>query len=457
MALKLSLGLKQKMAMSQRLQQSLSVLSLSHEELNQAIQEELLENPLLETQDRPALGSSSEKNEEIHHFRAFDFFEPDYRRAKKINKEINKEPFVKQALELKSYIEQQVETYCFPKNIKIILSFLISSLDERGYLDLNLEELSHTENIPLPFLQKALKILQSLEPAGLAARSLEECLLIQLKQKKQDSREAGLIVNQHLQNIKNKKFKVIAYDLNISLDKTLKICQQIQSLEPHPGRNFVSQPTCFPQPDLYIYKQGSDYRVVLNRELFPELKFSHKYAKFVKEARKLSDSEKKYLSDKSSSARCFIRSIQQRQETIKKIAYKLIQYQREFFEKGPSYLQALKMQDLADQIAVHVSTISRAVHNKYVHTPQGMFPLKSFFQKGLINQAGVMICKSKIKKSIKQWIQDEDSSKPLSDAQISERLYKVFHIHVQKRSVSQYRSSMGIPPIKIRVFSEKQA
>ena len=449
MTLKLRLGLKQRLTISHRLQQSLSVLALSHEELNQAIQTELLENPLLETVDTVHSPSNPQKNLEIHHFRAYDFLNPDYKKTGKYTREFT-EDFLAEPVSLKSYISNQVEISFFPKKIKGILSFLISYLNERAYLDLNLKELADKEAIPLSLLEKALKALQSLEPAGLGARNLEECLLIQLRHKKKDTKEACLIVKHHLRNIKDKKFKVIAYDLNIPLEKTIKLCQLIQSLEPNPGRNFLSQPTVFIQPDLYIYRQGSDYLVALNKEDLPELKFSHNYAKSIKGAGKLTDQEKRYFNEKTVSAHWFIRAIEQRREKIKKIAYYLIKHQREFFEKGPSYLRPLKMQDLADEMAVHISTISRTVHNKYAHTPKGMLALKSFFQKGLMNESGVMICTSRIKESIKQWIQEEDPKKPLSDTQIRDRLYKVFHINLLRRSISQYRTSMGIPSIKSR-------
>ena len=279
----------------------------------------------------------------------------------------------------------------------MILPFLISYLDEMAYLDLDIKELAEKEKISFSLLKEALKALQSLEPIGVGGRDLKECLLIQLKHKKEDTKNAGLIVKHHLQNIKDKKYKVIAYDLDIPLEETMKLCRLIQSLEPNPARNFSSHPTVFIRPDLYIYKQGYEYHVILNKEEFPELRFSYEYAKSIKNSGKFKPLEKKYFNEKTTSAHWFIRAIEQRQEKIKKIGYYLIKHQKDFFEKGISYLRPLKMQDLADEMAVHVSTISRTVHNKYAHTPQGMVTLKSFFQKGLTNEKGGLISIIKIK------------------------------------------------------------
>ena len=457
MSLKLIYKLNQKFIMSQRMQQSLSVLSLSHDDLNKAIQEELMENPLLEAIDSKDSLSSEKKAAEIINFRMFDSLEPSYKKIKTSSQSFM-EDFLTEPVSLESHILKQVEMSFFSKKVKIILPFLISYLDDRAYLNLDLEELSKTEKIPLSLLKESLTALQSLEPIGLGGRNLEECLLIQLRHKKKDTKNTCLIVKNHLQNLKEKKYRAIAYDLNISLEETMKLCKVIQSLDPYPARNFSSQPTVFIRPDLYIYKQGEDYRVILNQENIPELRFSHDYAKHIKKTGKLKSQEKQYLTEKTQSAHWFIRAIQQRQEKIKKIAYYLIEYQKDFFEKGPSYLHPLRMQDLADQISVHVSTISRAVNNKYAYTTQGIVSLRSFFPKGLMTKTGDCISIKRIKESIKEWIRDEDSRDPLSDGQIRDKVYEKFHVYLLRRSISQYRSSMDIPPLQTRklIFSNSQ-
>lgn len=449
MSLKLEQRLNQKLTMSHRMQQSLSVLSLSHEELNQVIQQELLENPLLEAVESKDLSPSENKKSEPLSFRMYDALESSYKKTTDNSKGFI-EDFLIEPVSLKSHVLKQVELSFFSRKIKVILPFLISCLDERAYLNLNLEELAETEKIPLTLLKEALSALQSLEPMGLGGRNLEECLLIQLRHKKGNTKKACLIVKNHLKNMKDKKYMAIAHDLNISFEETMELCKLIQSLEPNPARNFSSQPTIFVRPDLYIYKQDQDYHIILNTESIPELRFSHEYAKSIKNTGKLKLQEKKYLNEKTVSAHWFIRAIQQRQEKIKKIAKHLIKHQKDFFEKGTSHLNPLKMQDLADEMAVHVSTISRTVNNKYAYTPQGIIALKCFFQKGLVTEKGTPISITKIKESIKKWIGEEEPNNPLSDAQIRDKVYKKFHIHLLRRSISQYRHSMDIPPLRVR-------
>lgn len=449
MPLKLSFNLTQKLTMSHKMQQSLAVLSLSHEELNQAIQQELLENPLLETVETNNTSLLNKKIPEAPNFRMYDFLEADYRKNKKTGKSFS-EDFLSEPVSLKSYVLKQVEMSFFPKKVKMLLPVLISYLDDRAYLDLDIEEMSEREKIPLSLLKESLKALQSLEPIGMGGRDLKECLLIQLRHKKEDTTKASLIIKNHLHNIKEKKYQAVAYDLNISLEETVQLCRQIQSLEPNPARNFSSQPTVFIRPDLYIYKQGCDYHVLLNKEDTPELKFSHEYARAIKKGGKLKAQEKKYLSEKTASAQWFIWALQQRQEKIKKMAYRLIEHQKDFFEKGASQIRPLKMQDLADEMGVHVSTISRTVHNKYAHTPQGIIALKYFFQKGLLTGKGESISITRVKEYIKKCIEQENPKQALSDGEIRDKIYEIFRIRLLRRSISQYRSSMGIPSARAR-------
>jgi len=388
MSLKLNFGLTQKITMSHKMQQALSVLSLSHEELQQAIQNELLENPLLEAVDP---FHSEKTNEGILNFRMYDYLESDFRKSQSFCEDFTNDFANNQTLSFKDSILKQVEEAFFSKKVKTILPFLISCLDERGYLNLDIKDLSKKENIPLNLLEKSLKALQSLEPLGVGSRNLQECLLIQLRHKNKETKTIRLIVQNHLENIKEKKYKAIAYDLDISLEKTLQFCKLILSLNPHPAQNFSTQPTVFVRADFYIYKHHKDYHVVFNTENIPVLKFSKQYAQSIRKMGNLKAKEKKYLTEKSYSALWFIRAIQQRQKKIKQIAYYLVEHQKEFFEKGFSYLQPLKMKNLAKTLGVHASTISRAIHNKYVYTPQGILSLKSFFQKGLVTKEGDFI------------------------------------------------------------------
>lgn len=453
MSIKLNLSLKQKLTMSQRMQQSLAVLSLSQEELGLAIQKELLENPLLETAEIENIPSPSIKNSEKLSFQTQNDVWETRARKNNYNSSIFLEDFLTEPTSLKSHVLKQVEMSFFPLNIKRLMLVLISYLDERAYLDLDIEDLSEKENIPLELVKEALQALQSLEPIGMGGRDLKECLLIQLRHKKENTQKEELIVKYHLHNLKEKKYKAIAYDLNISMKETDRLCRMVRSLEPNPARNFSFQPTVFVRPDLYIYKQGSEYHVILNKEGIPNLKFSQEYVRSIRKAGNLKTQERKYLNDKTDSARWFIHAIQQRQEKIKKIAYCLIKYQRGFLEKGKGHFQPLTMQEVADEISVHVSTISRIVSNKYAYTTQGLIALKSFFQKGFTNEKGECVSVPRIKESIKKWIEEEKPSDPISDTHLRDKLYEHFRIFLLRRSISQYRLAMGIPSMKIRKLS----
>ena len=454
MPLKLQQKLKQKLTISHKMQQSLSVLSLSNEELNQEIQKELLENPVLEAvnKDPETVESSMPFSNDYSLYDSVKIS----KRNKNSDTEFSFESFKGVSESLKSFVLNQANLSCFPKDIKCLLPFLISFLDERGYLSLNLEETALKENIPLDVLKKALEALQSLEPSGIGGRDLRECLLIQLKHKKGDTRIPRLIIKNHLHNMKEKKYGIIAQDLNISLKKFRDYLKIILSLEPNPGRNFSNQPTVFARPDFYIYKEGNQYKIFLNNENLPNLRLSSAYTHFLKKAGNLNPLEKKYLIEKTNSAQWFIQSIHQRQKKIKQLALCLIDKQKTFFDKGPTALKPLKMEDIAKEMSVHISTISRTVNNKYAYTPQGLISLKVFFQKGIRTKDGDRISVPEIKRAIKKWIQEEDPQNPLSDEQLREKVYRTFQISLLRRSLNLYRSSLGFPSYRTRKWRNSQ-
>ena len=448
MKIKLSQSLNQKLILSQKMQQSLSILSLSHEELKQAIQKELLENPLLESIENQKAPARLKGAARVSGYGRLDPFASFYDKKTTHSKAFI-EDFITEPPSLKSFVLRQAELSLFPKKIKILLALLISYLDERAYLTVNLEELAVKEKISLNLLKEALLALQSLEPSGLGGKNLKECLLIQLRQKKEDTTTPQLIIKNHLNNLKEKKHKTIAYDLNISLKDLAKHLKTILSLEPNPGRNFSDKPTVFVDPDLYIFKENGSYHVLMNQEDIPQLTLSRTYKEsFGRKSLKLE--EKKYFNEKVSSAYWFIQSVKQRQERIKQIAYKLIDYQKDFLEKGSDYLKPLRMQDMAEEVSVHVSTISRIVNSKYAYTPRGLISLRSFFQKGVMTNKGALISSQSVKRAIRKWIEEEDASKPLSDEQICKKVCKHFHIAILRRSIADYRHSLGFPSSRER-------
>ena len=446
MSLRQNQQIQQSLIISPAMQQALNILALSQEELSQAIQKELLENPFLETLD-PKLDSSLYKNNKSQSLPKESFFSS-YNRDK-----ANGFSFEESLVEpesLKSHILKQAETACFPQNVKAVLPLLISHLDERGRLNLCFEEVAKKELISYPLWIKALKALQSLEPAGIGATNLEECLLIQLRWKKAPPQAESIVIN-HLHNIKDGKFQRIAYDLNISLEETFKLCQMIQSLEPYPARIFASTAEVCIRPDMYIYKEMGVYKARLNQEHIPDLKISQEYRRLLKIKKQgLNQKEKNYLIEKSKKAGWFIHTIRQRQERIIKIVSLIAQKQKDFFDEGQMSIQPLKMCEIAREVNVHTSTISRAVNGKYAATPRGMIALKHFFQRGVIPDGSIHVSVTRIKEHIKKWIDAENRDDPLSDNILSDKIYKKFHIRLMRRRIGAYRASMGIPPLHNR-------
>ena len=438
--MKLRLNLKQKLALSQRLQQSLSVLSLSNEELEDLIQKELLENPFLEKEE------SFFKDRQ--NFRIYDSLEADFKKGSFRNQESPRD-FSQEIESLKSYAFKQAQHSFFSHEIKKTLMILISYLGEDAYLRVDLKELSEKEGISETRMAETLKALQSFDPVGIGARNLKECLVLQVRQKKL-SNYAETIVCYYLSALKEKKYPYIAGELNLSIEKTKQLCHEIEKLNPNPATNFSSEPTQFVRPDLYIYKQGKAYHVIFNKENLSHVRFSHAYLNAVKNTENLKAQDKKYLKSKTTEAQFFIHAIHQRQKQIKKIAHYIIEHQSEFFEKGLRGLKPLTMADMAKKMSVHVSTISRTVNNKYVHTPHGLFALKRFFVKGAWALSGQRVSVSTIKEYIRKWISEENPQKPLCDEQLKEQLFNFFQVRISRRRIAQYRQDMNIASFRIR-------
>lgn len=449
--MKLSLNLSQRLAISQRLQQSLSILSLSNEDLEELIQKELLENPFLEKEEEFSWKDSQK-------FRMYDFLDPDFRKAASFKERSAPKDFSEGVESLKAYVIKQAQQAFFSKEIKEVLPLLISHLDEEAYLRLDLKWLAKKENISPLLMESAVKALQSLEPVGIGARSLKECLILQLRHKKINPK-AEAIVRYYLSALKDKKHPYIAAELDLSLEEAKRLCRQIEKLHPNPALNFSSEPTFFVRPDLYIYKQGLEHHVIFNTENLSRVSFSKDYLRAVQQSGKLNSQDRKYLKNKTAEARGFILAIQQRQKQIKRIAYYIIEHQSAFFAKGLAGLKPLSMSDLAEKMSLHVSTISRTVNNKYAHTPHGLIALKKFFVRGACSLSGQKVSIEIIKDSIKKWISEENPEKPLSDEQLKDRILSFFKVQLGRRRVAQYRQEMKIASIQLRkrIFLDSKA
>lgn len=324
-----------------------------------------------------------------------------------------------------------------------VIGVIITNLDADGYLRLPLEEVAFMAGVELDEAERLLKILQEFDPPGVAARSLAECLLLQLAQRGQGDSLAAALVRDHLTALEGKRFDKLARELKVTTNDIAEAQRVIATLEPKPGRNYGDGDVRYVTPDVYIQKVGDELVITLNDEGLPRLRVSQFYRRVLGQGD--STEAKGYIQDKMRAAAWLIKSIHQRQRTLYMVTQSILKFQREFFEHGVSHLRPLVLKDVANDIGMHESTVSRATANKYAHTPQGIYELKYFFTSSLRGADGEDVSAESVRKKIKEIIGSEDPSSPFSDQSIAEKLAKD-NIDIARRTVAKYRELMGILP-----------
>ena len=318
---------------------------------------------------------------------------------------------------------------------------IIGNLDRNGYLSCTVDELVKFCDRNEEDILRVLGIIQSLDPVGIAARDLRECLLIQLEHFGQYESLAWRIVSEHLSAVEHRQFDSIAQAESVDIDEVFEAVKAIQKLEPRPGRPFIDEMPIYITPDVYVRKVGDDYVVSLNESGMPKLRLNPEYQRLL-EGKVSVGSDKSYLQEKLKAAAWLIKSIDQRQQTIFRVTESIMKYQREFLEQGVSALRPLVLRDIAASVGLHESTISRVTTNKYVHTPQGVYELKFFFCSGLKTDSGSVSSES-VKRRIGELISAENPKKPMSDQAIANVL-KSEGIDIARRTVAKYREMMGV-------------
>ena len=322
---------------------------------------------------------------------------------------------------------------------------IIGNINEHGYFNGEiLEELGQECGLDLEEADAVLEVIQEFDPVGVGARNLSECLLIQAKHFYPDEDLIHEIIERHLENLEKRNVNAILRDLKIESDDLREAVDIISSLEPKPGRGFATETTHYITPDVYITKVGEEYIVQLNEDGMPKLRISNFYENQIK-AGKADGETKTFIQDKFRSAVWLIRSIHQRQSTIRKVTESIVRFQREFLDQGVEYLRPLILRDVADDIGMHESTISRVTTNKYVHTPQGTFELKYFFNSRIKSAGGADLAGESVKQRIKKIISEEPGDKPLSDQKICQMLADE-GLEIARRTVAKYREMLNIPP-----------
>lgn len=458
--MRLNLKLAQKLVMTPQLQQAIKLLQLSKLELIQNIHQELMENPVLEeelqepaAEEKPSEAEpgerqeTPERKEEEFDWQNYlnDTMGSGYSAYEPYN-DSEEAPSYENTLSKKSTLGEhlmwQLHMSSLEEASKIVAANIIGNLDGDGYLRATTEELVHATGVSPEKVDEALKQVQRFDPPGVAARDLQECLLLQVRQLDAENTVVEAVIRHHFGLLQKKNFPAIARKLDVPLEEVQIAARVIEELEPKPGRAFGGEDPVYIIPDIYVVRDGKNFSVILNDEGLPQLKVSSFYRRMLKNRNHLNSATAEYVEGKFKSALWLIRSIEQRQKTIYRTMESILKFQRGFFEKGPAHLKPMVLRDVAEDIGMHESTISRVTTNKYVHTPQGIFELKYFFCSGLNTTEG-SISSISVQEQIRSLILEENSEKPLSDQKIVEIL-KGKGIEIARRTVTKYRIEQNI-------------
>jgi RNA polymerase sigma-54 factor len=469
---KLHLKLSQKLIMTPSLQQAIKLLQLSKLELQEVLNQELLENPLLEesaeeakqeeaeaeaqektqTEEEakaaePAPEKEKDSFDEIDYDAYFqDYIEYGYNpRMGEDHEEFPIENTLTRPPNLTDHLAWQLGMSDSSPAVKEIGAFIIGNIDEDGYLRATNDEIVAAGSYDPADVEKAISVIQSLDPIGVGARDLRECLLLQLEFLEVDNPMVESIVRDHWDMFMQRHFVQIAKALAVDMKTLEGVVEIIKHLDPKPGRKYSNERAIYVEPDVYIQKVGDEYIIVLNEDGMPKLRINGSYRNMLNSMDSKSDGETvNYIKDKIRSAVWLIKSLDQRQRTIYKVAESIVKHQREFLEKGIDFLRPLVLRDVADDIQMHESTVSRVVSNKYMHTPRGLFLMKYFFHSGIDSDTGEDISSLTVKKKIQGFIDGEDPRKPLSDSKIM-KILNDEGINIARRTVAKYRDELNIP------------
>jgi RNA polymerase sigma-54 factor len=469
MEMKHSLHLSQKPAliMTQRLQQALKLLQVPTLELQQILKQELMQNPLLEevdelteNEDIAKEDSPEEKaNEEAEEPSEEDpidwseymqdgAFDRAYIPQTESNPEfLEKVPVTRTTL-AESLLEQLHFLNLSKEHLRIA-DFLVGSLDDRGYLSTSLEDIAQMLGRSVEECERVLKVLQALEPVGVGARDLRECLLIQLEARARRDTLPWRIIHDQFDNLVNRRFPEIARQLRCGVEEVQEAADIVATLNPKPGLEVSAEDPKYVVPDLLVERVDEEYVVLLNDRNVPRLRISSTYENVLKDRKAGDKTSRDYIQGRLNSARWLIQTIEQRRRTMIKVMNCIIREQREFFDKGIAFLRPLTLQQVARQIDMHESTVSRVCSGKYVQTPRGVFELKFFFSSGLETEDGEDVSARTAKDIIKTLIEEEDKKEPLSDQRIAELLHEK-GLRIARRTVAKYREQLNILPARFR-------
>ncbi|GAB4302292.1 MAG: RNA polymerase factor sigma-54 [Desulfuromonadia bacterium] len=462
----------QQLVMTPQLQQAIKLLQLSRLELQDVIRQEIEENPLLDESpdgEEPREEDPVERNEaevaeeaapqgdEFEEVRAgsdtltsidWDTYLDgyNYSTGETYHDDEDRPSFESMLTKKASLFDHllwQLNMGRFSEEELRIGMEIIGNLDDDGYLRLPLTEIAMNCQVSEPTVEGVLRRIQEFDPSGVAARDLRECLLIQVRQLGMERSLVEELVRNHLRDLESRKFRQLAKDHGVEIDDIVLASKVIAGLDPKPGRLFGGDDVQYIIPDIFVYKLNEEYVVVLNDDGLPHLRITPTYADEARQSRNYDSKTEEFIIEKKRSALWLIKSIHQRQRTIYRVARSIVKFQREFLDRGIGYLRPLVLRDVADDIGMHESTISRVTTNKYMQTPQGLFELKYFFNSGLPAGNGDFVASETVKTRIKELIDAEDPKRPLSDQQIADILSKD-GVTIARRTVTKYREVLKL-------------
>lgn len=466
---RLELRLSQKLVLTPQLQMAIKLLQMPQLELSQTLNQELMENPLLEESldllspeemseeekeaiELPAHGDDTEMPlEKMMNFTSDNYFEErgtDGRDLGYFTEDKDETPssdhYLSNSFDLQDHLLWQLRMSREDEKIRNIGELIIGNIDENGYLRISNEEIADIAQADMELVEKAVSLVQNFDPPGIAARDITECLLLQLKTLKLQDTLVWTIVQNSLDMVGKKKFFQLAKQYNVPLEDIMATVQIIEGLDPKPGTNFSSSTTNYIVPDVYIIRADNKYQIILNDDGLPRLKISNYYQKLLRQKNSISKEDRQFLEDKLRAAIWLLKSLSQRNKTIYRVTESILEFQREFFDKDVNYLKPLNLKDIATELDLHESTISRVTSNKYLSCPHGIFSFKFFFSNAIPGEAGD-ISSTSIKELLKQIINEENPQKPLSDMHIV-HILKAKSFTIARRTVAKYREELKIPP-----------
>jgi len=451
-----------------QLQQAIKLLQMSQLELIEAIEQELKEMPMLEiAEEKPADEEQESKDTELQSeteeaaFEKDDIeeflerYSPSDDTSEREEKEsINYENIVRKTSNLRDYLRWQAGLSDFSINERLIAEWIIENINDNGYLAYTLDEISKVSNYQVTELEAVLKKIQRFDPPGVGARDVKECILIQYEMKQEELKKEPDpifidIVKNFFSMLQENNFKAVAKKSGYAIEKIKEVFDLIKTFDPKPGRNYSDEQAPYIIPDVYVVKTEEGFEVFLNEEDIPELQLNRYYMELNFD-KNINSETKKYIKNKIKQAEWFIKSLKQRQKTLYLVAKSIVEHQLSFFEKGLKFLRPLNLKDIAKELNIHESTVSRITTNKYMSTPHGIYEMKFFFPSGINKDQGDMLSTNVVKDLIKELIEKEDRRNPLTDDEIVAILKEEKGINIARRTVAKYREILNIASSRAR-------